>query len=92
MTDAALALGARIVLALVLASFAFAKLQSRAAVREQVATLVSERAAPVVAPLLPATELLVGVERIRESWWFNASAAPVGSRSLAALMPLRTEK
>jgi hypothetical protein len=69
--DAALALGARIVLALVLACSAFAKLQSRAAVREQVATLVSERAAPVVAPLLPATELLVGVALV--AWW---SAVP----------------
>jgi hypothetical protein len=36
-----------------------------------VATLVSERAAPVVAPLLPATELLVGVALV--AWW---SAVP----------------
>jgi hypothetical protein len=69
--DAALALGARIVLALVLASSAFAKLRSRTVVREQVATLVSERAAPVVAPLLPAAELLVGVALV--AWW---SAVP----------------
>jgi hypothetical protein len=69
--DAALALGARIVLALVLASSAIAKLRSREAVREQVATLVSARAAPVVTPLLPAAELLVGVGLI--VWW---SAVP----------------
>jgi len=68
---AALALGARIVLAVVLATSAFAKLRSRAAVREQVATLVSERAAPVVTPLLPAAELLVGVALV--AWW---SAVP----------------
>ncbi|MDQ1447608.1 MAG: Methylamine utilization protein MauE [Actinomycetota bacterium] len=71
MNDAALALGARIVLALVLASSAFVKLRARAAVHEQVATLVSERAAPVIAPLLPAAELLVGVALV--AWW---SAVP----------------
>jgi hypothetical protein len=58
---AAPALAARIVLAVVLASSAIAKVRSRAAVREQVATLVSPRAAPVLAPLLPAVELLVAV-------------------------------
>jgi hypothetical protein len=65
--DAALALAARIVLAVVLASSAIAKLRARDAVREQVATLVSERAAPVVAPLLPAAELLVAVGLV--AWW-----------------------
>jgi Methylamine utilisation protein MauE len=65
--DAALALAARIVLALALASSAIAKLRSRDAVRRQVATLVSVRAAPVVAPLLPAAELLVALALV--SWW-----------------------
>ena len=71
MNDAAPALAARIVLAVVLASSAIAKLQSLGAVREQVATLVSKRAAPLIAPLLPATELLVAVALI--AWW---SAVP----------------
>jgi hypothetical protein len=65
--DAALALAARIVLALALATSAIAKLRSRDAVRQQVATLVSERAAPLVTPLLPAAELLVAVALV--SWW-----------------------
>jgi Methylamine utilisation protein MauE len=65
--DAALALAARIVLALALATSAIAKLRSRDAVRQQVATLVSVRAAPVVTLLLPATELLVAVALV--SWW-----------------------
>ena len=67
MNDAALALAARIVLALALATSAIAKLRSRDAVRQQVATLVSERAAPLVTPLLPAAELLVAVTLV--SWW-----------------------
>ena len=67
MNAAALALAARIVLALALASSAIAKLRSRDAVRHQVATLVSVRAAPVVTLLLPATELLVAVALV--SWW-----------------------
>jgi hypothetical protein len=68
---AALALAARIVLAVVLATSAIAKLRSRAAVREQVAALVSRRAAPVVTPVLPAVELLVAVGLV--AWW---SAVP----------------
>ena len=71
MNDAAPALAARIVLALVLTSSAVAKLRARAAVRAQVAMLVSERAAPVIAPLLPAAELAVAVALV--AWW---SAAP----------------
>lgn len=67
MNDAALALAARIVLALVLASSAVAKLRIRGAVRVQVETLVSVRAAPLVAPLLPAVELLVAVALV--AWW-----------------------
>jgi len=70
-SDAALALAARIVLAVVLASSAIAKARSRAAVREQIASLVSERAAPLLAPLLPAVELLVAVGLV--AWW---SAVP----------------
>jgi len=68
---AALAFAARIVLAVVLAIAAIAKVRSRPAVREQVATLVSARAAPVVTPLLPAVELLVAVGLV--VWW---SAVP----------------
>ena len=79
MSAAALALAARIVLAAVLASSAIAKLRSRAAVREQVAALVSPRAAPVLAPLLPAVELLVAVGLV--AWW---SAVP-GIVALALL-------
>jgi hypothetical protein len=55
------------VLALVLASSAIAKLRSLLAVRRQVATLVSERAAPLIAPLLPAVELIVAVALV--VWW-----------------------
>jgi hypothetical protein len=66
-SDAALANAARIVLALVLASSAIAKVRSRPAVREQIATLVGERAAPVVAPLLPAAEVLVAIGLV--AWW-----------------------
>jgi len=68
---AALAFAARIVLAVVLATAAIAKVRSRPAVREQVATLVSARAAPVVTPVLPAVELLVAVGLV--VWW---SAVP----------------
>jgi hypothetical protein len=64
---AALALAARIVLAAALASSAIAKLRSLGAVRRQVATLVSERAAPLLAPLLPASELAVAVALV--TWW-----------------------
>jgi len=65
--EAALALAARIVLAVVLASSAIAKLRSLDAVRAQVGTLVSERAAPLLALLVPAAELLVAVGLV--VWW-----------------------
>jgi len=65
--EAALALAARIVLAVVLASSAIAKLRSLDAVHAQVATLVSERAAPPLALLVPAAELLVAVGLV--VWW-----------------------
>ncbi len=67
MNQASVAMAARIVLATALAFSGFAKLRARAAVREQVATLVSERAAPIVAPLLPAAELVVSLGLI--AWW-----------------------
>jgi hypothetical protein len=66
-SDAAPALAARIVLAIVLTVSAFAKLRSRAQLREQVATLVSDHAAPWIAPLLPAAELIVAVGLV--AWW-----------------------
>jgi hypothetical protein len=69
--EAAPALAARIVLAVVLASSAIAKLRTRKAVREQVATLVSVRAAPALASLLPVAELAVAVALV--AWW---SAVP----------------
>jgi hypothetical protein len=56
---ASVALAARLVLATALAASAIAKLRSRAAVRRQVETLVSVRAAPAVAAMLPVTELVV---------------------------------
>ena len=59
MNEASVALAARLVLATVLAGSAIAKLRSRAAVRQQVETLVNARAAPVVAAMLPVTELVV---------------------------------
>jgi hypothetical protein len=78
--DAALALAARIVLALVLATSAIAKLRSLVAVRQQIATLVNARAAPVVAPLLPAAELLVAIGLV--AWW-NAVPGVVAAILLA---------
>jgi len=65
--DAALALAARIMLAVVLAASAIAKLRSLRAVRQQIVTLVSARAAPLVAPLLPVAELLVAAGLV--AWW-----------------------
>jgi hypothetical protein len=82
--SAALALAARIVLAVVLATSAIAKLRSRAAVREQVAALVTRRAAPAVAALLPAVELLVAVGLV--AWW---SAVPgIVATALLALFTI----
>jgi Methylamine utilisation protein MauE len=80
---AALALAARIVLALVLAGSAVAKLRVRGAVRLQVETLVSTRAAPLITPLLPAVELLVAVGLV--AWW-----SPVPGVVAAILLGLFT--
>jgi Methylamine utilisation protein MauE len=71
LNEASVALAARIVLAIVLASSAIAKFRSGGAVREQVAALVSPRVAPMVAPLLPASELAVAAGLV--AWW---SAVP----------------
>jgi hypothetical protein len=57
--EASVALAARLVLASTLAASAIAKLRSRAAVQQQVEILVSVRAAPVVAVMLPVAELVV---------------------------------
>jgi hypothetical protein len=80
---AAVALAARIVLALVLASSAMAKLRSRDAVRAQVATLVSARAAPALTPMLSAAELFVAVALV--AWW-----SPVPGIVAVALLALFT--
>ena len=67
LNDASLALAARAVLALALATSGVAKVRTREEVRCQVASLVSRRAAPVLAPALPAAELLVAVALV--VWW-----------------------
>jgi Methylamine utilisation protein MauE len=67
LNDASVALAARIVLAAALTVSALAKLRSRAAVQQQVALLVSDALAPVLAPALPAAELLVAVALV--VWW-----------------------
>ena len=67
MNDASLALAARIVLATVLAISAMSKLRSRRAVQQQMGSLVGERLAPLIGPLLPAAELLVAVGLV--AWW-----------------------
>ena len=59
MTGAALALGARIALGVMLVFSAVAKLRARETFRGQVGKLVGNTAAPAVAMLLPVTELVV---------------------------------
>jgi hypothetical protein len=65
--DASLALAARVVLAAVLAVSAASKLQSRAAVRDQMDSLVSARLVPIVAPALPVVEIVVALGLVL--WW-----------------------
>jgi Methylamine utilisation protein MauE len=65
--DASLALAARIVLAVVLAVSAAAKLRSRAAVQEHMDDMVGARLAPLVGPALPVAELVVAVALV--AWW-----------------------
>jgi hypothetical protein len=67
LNDASIALAARVVLAAALMVSALAKLRSRAEVKQQVVLLVSDALAPVVAPALPATELVVAVALV--VWW-----------------------
>jgi Methylamine utilisation protein MauE len=69
--DASVALAARVVLAAALAVSAVAKLRSLDAVQRQVARLVSERFAPLIARALPAAEIVVAVALV--VWW---SAVP----------------
>jgi Methylamine utilisation protein MauE len=78
---AALALAARIVLAIVLFVSATAKFRTRDELRRQVGTLVSERAAPVIAALLPLAELAVGWSLV--AFW-NAVPGAVAVVLLAA--------
>ena len=81
MNDAALALAARIVLAIVLFVSATAKFRSRDAVRRQLAVLVNEQAAPALASLLPLAELVVGWALV--GFW-NAVPGIVAAVLLAA--------
>ena len=67
MNDASLALAARVVLAAVLAVSALTKLRSRPAVERQMGALVGDRYAPMIAPALPITELVVGIALV--GWW-----------------------
>ena len=67
MNDAALALAARVVLGTVLAVSAVSKLRSRRAVQRQMGSLVGERLAPLIGPLLPAAELVVAIGLV--TWW-----------------------
>jgi hypothetical protein len=68
--DASLALAARVVLAVVLAGSAIAKLRSRAVVARQMGSLVGERYASMIAPALPVTELVVAIVLV--GWWSPA--------------------
>jgi Methylamine utilisation protein MauE len=68
--DASLALAARVVLAIVLAASAIAKLRSRATVERQMGSLVGERYAPMIAPALPVAELVVAIVLV--GWWSPA--------------------
>lgn len=67
MNDASFALAARTVLAAALAVSAFAKLRSSVEVRHHIAVVVSDRLAPIIAPALPAAELVVAVALV--AWW-----------------------
>ena len=67
MNDASLALAARVVLGIVLAASAIAKLRSRTVVERQMGTLVGDRYAPMIAPALPVTEIVVAVALV--GWW-----------------------
>src|SRR5204863_8795747 len=68
------ALAARVVLAIVLARAAVAKLRAGAATRRQMVALLGDRAGPVVALVLPWAELIVAVLLI--VWW---NAVPGGA-------------
>ncbi len=74
---ASLALGARIVLALVLVFSGTAKLRARSQLRAQVQSLMGAAAAPVIAAALPFAELAVAAGLL--VWW---SAIP-GAIALA---------
>ncbi|MGO9872719.1 MAG: MauE/DoxX family redox-associated membrane protein [Acidimicrobiia bacterium] len=67
MNDASFALAARIVLAGALVVSALAKLRSNAAVRRQIALLVNDHLAPILAPALPTAEIIVAAALV--AWW-----------------------
>jgi len=67
LNDASFALAARTVLGGALVVSALAKLRSNAAVRRQIALLVSDRLAPILAPALPGAEIIVAVALV--AWW-----------------------
>jgi hypothetical protein len=68
--DASIALAARLVLAAVLTVSAISKVQSRAAVRQQMDAITGGRIAVMAAPGLPAVELVVAVLLV--AWWSPA--------------------
>jgi hypothetical protein len=70
LNDASFALAARTVLAGALGVSAFAKLRSRVEVRQQVALVVNDRLAPIIAHALPTAELVVAVALV--AWWSPA--------------------
>jgi len=65
--DGSVALAARIVLEVVLAASALAKLRTRDAVQREMHQVTGERLATTVAPLLPAVELVIAVALV--AWW-----------------------
>jgi hypothetical protein len=68
--DASIALAARTVLAAALAVSAFAKLRSTVEVRQQITLVLNDRLAPIIAPALPAAELVVAAALV--AWWNSA--------------------
>ena len=87
MNDASIALAARVVLAAALTVSALAKLRSRAEVKQQVALLVSDALAPVVAPAVTApttTHMAIVAPGCAPA------GEPIASTAKAPSTPLRT--
>lgn len=71
MNGGAIALGARLALAVVFIVAAIAKLRAATATRDQMTALLGPRAGPVVATWLPVVEIVLAVALV--AWW---SAVP----------------